>query len=176
MGQWLSERFGQPVIIENKPGAALNLSIQSVINSPPDGYALVLLTVSHAINPAFFEKLPFDIARDITPVAGMVWTPLVMEVHPSIPARTIAEFIAYAKANPGKINMASYGTGTTSHLAGELFKTMTGVNMVHVPYRGAAPALTDLIAGQVQVYVDVLSSSLPHIQRGALRALGVTIA
>jgi tripartite-type tricarboxylate transporter receptor subunit TctC len=174
MGLWLSERLGQPVIIENKPGAATNLSIQSVVNSPPDGYTLVFLSVGNAINTTFFEKLPFDVARDITPVAGMVRTPFVMEVHPSVPATTIAEFISYAKANPGKISIASFGVGTTSHLAGELFKAMTGVNMVHVPYRGAAPALTDLIAGQVQVYMDALPASLPHIQRGALRALGVT--
>jgi tripartite-type tricarboxylate transporter receptor subunit TctC len=176
MGQWLTERLGQSVIIENKPGAASNLAIQSVINSPPDGYTLTLITASNPINSTFFEKLPFDLARDIAPVAGVMRGPLVMEVHPSVPARTIAEFIAYAKANPGKSSIASSGVGTTSHLTGELFGTMTGVNMVHVPYRGAAPALTDLVAGQVQVFVDVLPSSLPHIQRGAVRALGVTTA
>jgi tripartite-type tricarboxylate transporter receptor subunit TctC len=176
MGQWLSERLGQPVIIENKPGAASNLAIQSVINSPPDGYTLTLITASNAVNSTFFEKLPFDLARDVAAVAGVMRGPLVMEVHPSVPARTVAEFIAYAKANPGKISIASSGVGTTSHLAGELFGTMTGINMVHVPYRGAAPALTDLLAGQVQAYVDVLQASLPHIQRGAVRALGVTTA
>jgi tripartite-type tricarboxylate transporter receptor subunit TctC len=176
IGQWLTERLGQPVIIENKPGAASNLAIQSVINSPPDGYTLTLITASNPINSTFFEKLPFDLARDIAPVAGVMRGPLVMEVHPSVPARTIAEFIAYAKANPGKISIASSGVGTTSHLAGELFGTMTGVSMVHVPYRGAALALTDLLADQVQVYVDVLQASLPHIQRGAVRVLGVTTA
>jgi tripartite-type tricarboxylate transporter receptor subunit TctC len=176
MGQWLSERLSQPVIIENKPGASSNLAIQSVINAPPDGYTLVLLTISNVINSTFFEKLPFDLARDIMPVAGLTLTPMVMEVHPSVPARTIAEFIAYAKTNPGKINIASFGVGTSSHLAGELFRTMTGVNMVHVPYRGDAPALTERIAGRVHVYVTPLSASLPHIQRGALRALGVTTA
>jgi tripartite-type tricarboxylate transporter receptor subunit TctC len=173
MGQWLSERLGQPMIIENKPGAASNLSIQSVINSPPDGYTLVLLSHNNVINPTFLEKLRFDLARDIIPVAGMTRSPIVMEVHPSVPARTIAEFIAYARANPGKISIASFGVGSMQHLMGELFKTMTGVNMVHVPYRGDAPALADLIAGQVQVYMAPLPASLPHIQRGALRALGV---
>ncbi|HKD24533.1 MAG TPA: tripartite tricarboxylate transporter substrate binding protein [Xanthobacteraceae bacterium] len=173
MGQWLSERLGQPVIIENKPGAASNLSIQSVINSRPDGYTLVLLSLNNVINSTFFEKLPFEIARDITPVAGIAWGPIVMEVHPSVPARTIAEFIAYAKGNPGKISIASFGVGSMSHLVGELFKTMTGVNMVHVPYRGDAPALADLIAGHVQVYMGPLTASLPHIKQGALRVLGV---
>jgi tripartite-type tricarboxylate transporter receptor subunit TctC len=174
MGQGMSQRLGQSVIIENKPGAASNLSIQSAINSPPDGYTLVCLSVSNAINATFFEKLPFDINRDITAVAGMARTPFVMEVHPSVPAKTIGELISHAKANPGKMSIASFGVGTTSHLAGELFKMMVGVNLVHVPYRGAAPALTDLIAGQVQVYMDALPASLPHIQQGVLRALGVT--
>ena len=174
MAPWLAERLGQPVVIENKPGASSNISIQTVVNSPPDGYTLLLVTSSAAINATFYETLPFNLLRDIPPVAGLSRTPMVLEANPSVPAKTVVELIAYAKANPGKITMASYGTGSTSHVAGELFKMMTGVNMAHVPYRGGAPMVTDLLGGQVQVAIDVMSSSLPHIRSGALRALAVT--
>jgi len=173
IGKWLSERLGQPVIIESKPGAATNISIQAAIGSPPDGYALVVVSASNAINATFFESLPFDYLRDIAPVAGLMRTPMVMVVNPSVPARTVAELIAHAKANPGKIAMASFGTGTLSHLAGELFKSMTGTNMIHVPYRGSPPAHIDLMSGQVQVMFDTLTASLPHIRAGAFRALAV---
>ncbi len=173
IGRWLSDRLGQPVIIEAKPGAATNIAIQAVISSPPDGYTLVILSTPNAINASFFESLPFDFLRDIAPVACLMRLPMVMDVNPSVPARTVAEFIAYAKANPGKIAMASYGTGTTSQLAGELFKSMTGTNMIHVPYRGSPPAHVDLISGQVQVMFDTLTASLPHIRAGAFRALAV---
>src|SRR5713101_6857352 len=176
MAQWLSERLGQPVVIENKPGASTNISVQAVVNSPPDGYTLLFIAASAAVNMTLFDTLPFNLLRDIAPVSGLIDFPFVLVVNPSVPARTVAEFIAYAKANPGKISMASFGAGSTSHVAGELFKTMTGVNLVHVPYRGSAPALTDMISGQVQVMFDVLTSSLQHIRSGALRALAVTTA
>ena len=176
MGRWLSERLGQPVIIENKPGAGTNIAVQAVVNSPPDGYTLLFVTTSSATNATFYETLPFNFLRDIAPVGGLVRLPFAMVVTPSLPARTVPEFIAYAKANPGKINMASTGVGTSVHLAGELFKAMAGVNMVHVPYRGGAPALTDLISGQVQVMFADVPSSLAFIQSGALRALAVTTA
>jgi tripartite-type tricarboxylate transporter receptor subunit TctC len=176
MGRWLSERLGQPVIIENKPGAGTNIAVQAVVNSPPDGYTLLFVTTSSATNATFYETLPFNFLRDIAPVGGLVRLPFAMVVTPSLPARTVSEFIAYAKANPGKINMASTGVGTSVHLAGELFKAMAGVNMVHVPYRGGAPALTDLISGQVQVMFADVPSSLALIQSGALRALAVTTA
>jgi tripartite-type tricarboxylate transporter receptor subunit TctC len=174
MAPWLAERLGQQVVIENKPGASSNISIQTVVNSPPDGYTLLLVGSSAAINATFYETLPFNLLRDIAPVAGLSRTPMVLEANPSVPAKTVVELIAYAKANLGKITMASYGTGSTSHVAGELFKMMTGVNMAHVPYRGGAPMVTDLLGGQVQVAIDVMSSSLPHIRSGALRALAVT--
>ena len=173
VAQWLSERLGQPVIIENRPGASTNISVQAVVNAPPDGYTLLYIAASAAVNVSLFDNLPFNLLRDIAPVSGMNDFPLVMIVNPLVPARTVAEFVAYAKANPGKVNMASFGTGSTSHVAGELFKSMTGVNMVHVPYRGEAPALTDLIGGQVQVMFDVLTGSLPHIRSGALRAVAM---
>jgi tripartite-type tricarboxylate transporter receptor subunit TctC len=173
IGQWLSERLGQPVIIENKPGASTNISVQAVVNSPPDGYTLLFVAASAAVNVSLFDNLPFNLLRDIAPVSGLIDFPLVMVVNPSIPARTVAEFIAYAKGNPGKINMASFGTGSTSHVAGELFKSMTEVNLVHVPYRGEAPALIDLVGGQVQVMFDVLPGCLPHIRSGTLRALAM---
>jgi tripartite-type tricarboxylate transporter receptor subunit TctC len=176
MGRWLSERLGRPVVIENKPGAGSNIAVQTVVNSPPDGYGLVFVSPSNAINATLYENLPFNFIRDIAPVAGLVRSPLVMEVNPSVPAKTVAEFIAYAKANPGKINMASSGVGTTSHLAGELLRAMTGVNLVHVPYRGATPAIADLIGGQVQVTFDVVAGSRAHIAAGKLRALAVTTA
>jgi tripartite-type tricarboxylate transporter receptor subunit TctC len=176
VGQWLSGRLGQPLIVDNRPGAASNLSVQTTISLPADGYTLVYLSSSNAINASFYRTLAFDLDRDITPIAGLARVPFVMDVHPSVPAKTLADFIAYARSNPGKVNVASFGIGSPSHLAGELLKSMTGVDMIHVPYRGAGPALTDLIAGQVQVYFDALPASLPHIQRGAIRALAVTTA
>ena len=171
LGAWLSERLGQPVIIENKPGAGTNLSIQSVVNSPPDGYTLVLTGSSTAINSTLYPKLPFDPLRDIAPVAGLITWPMVLEANPSVPAKTVGELIAHAKAFPGRINMASFGTGTPSHIAGELFKMLTGINMVHVPYRGGAPMVVDLLSGQVQIAFDIMATSLPLIRSGALRAL-----
>jgi tripartite-type tricarboxylate transporter receptor subunit TctC len=173
MAQWLSERLGQSIIVENRPGAATNIAIQAAVNSSPDGYTLVLVASSNAINATLYERLPFNFIRDIAPVAGLVRLPLVMVVNPSVPAKTVPEFITYAKANPGKMSMASYGTGTASHLAGELFKTMAGVNMIHVPYRGEAPALTDLLGGQVQVFFGA-SGAIEPIKAGRLRALAVT--
>jgi tripartite-type tricarboxylate transporter receptor subunit TctC len=172
-GQWLSDRLGQPVIIENKPGGGTNLSVQAVVNSPPDGYTLLLVGSPAAINATLYPSLPFNFLRDIAPVAGLVWYPLVLEAHPSVPTTTVAELIARAKANPGKITMASVGIGTSSHVAGEMFKMMTGVNMVHVPYRGSALMVTDLLSGHVQVAFDTMTTSLPHIRSGALRALAV---
>jgi tripartite-type tricarboxylate transporter receptor subunit TctC len=174
LAQWLTERLGQPVIIENKPGAATNISLQAAISSPPDGYTMVYLGTSATVNPSFFESLPFNVLRDIAPVSGIYDSPQVFVVNKSIQSKTTAEFIAYAKANPGKISMASFGAGTTSHLAGELFQAMTGIKLVHVPYRGEAFALADMISGQVEVMFDTLSAALPHIRSGALRALGVT--
>jgi tripartite-type tricarboxylate transporter receptor subunit TctC len=173
MGPWLSERLGQPVIIENRPGASTNLAAQAVINSPPDGYTLLFLGLSTVVNASLFLSLPFDLQRDIAPVSGLIDYPMVMVANPSVPARTVAEIIAHAKANPGKVSMASFGTGSASHLAGELFKIMAGVDMIHVPYRGGAPMMLDLVGGQVQVGFDVMTTSLPHIRTGALRALGV---
>jgi len=173
MGPWLSERLGQQVVIENRPGASTNIAAQAVVNSPPDGYTLLFYGASTVVNRSIFHDLPFDVLRDIAPVAGLVAYPMVLVAHPSLPAKTVAELIAHAKANPGKVTMASFGTGSASHLAGELFKMMAGINMVHVPYRGGAPMVTDLIAGQVQVGFDVMVTSLPHVRTGALRALGV---
>jgi tripartite-type tricarboxylate transporter receptor subunit TctC len=173
MAQWLFERLGQPVVIENKPGASTNISIQAAISAPPDGYTLLFIAASAAVNVSLFENLPFNLLRDIAPVSGLIDFPLVMVVNPSVPVRTVPEFIAHAKAAPGKISMASFGTGSTSHVAGELLKTMTGVNMIHVPYRGEAAALTDMMAGQVQVMFATLTGSLAHIRSGALRLLAV---
>jgi tripartite-type tricarboxylate transporter receptor subunit TctC len=173
VGQWLSERLGQQVIIENRPGASTNIAAQAVINSPPDGYTLLYYGASTLINASMFPNLPFDVRRDIAPVSGLAAFPMVLVANPSVPAKTVAELIAHAKANPGKVTMASFGTGSASHLAGELFKMMAGINMVHVPYRGGAPMVTDLIAGQVQVAFDVMVTSLPHVRTGGLRALGV---
>jgi tripartite-type tricarboxylate transporter receptor subunit TctC len=174
LSAWLSERLGQPVIVENKPGAATNLSIQTVANSPPDGYTLVLTGSSTAINSSLYRKLPFNPLRDMAPVAGLVTWPKVLEANPSVPAKTVSELIAHAKAHPGQINMASWGTGTPSHIAGELFKMMAGIDIVHVPYRGGGPAmLVDLLAGQVQIAFDTLGLTLPHIRSGALRALAM---
>ena len=170
---WLSERLGQPVVIENKPGASSNISIQAVANSPPDGYTLLFVPASAAVNVTLFDQLPFNLLHDIAPVSGLIDFPLVMVSNPAVPATTVAELIAYAKANPGKIRLASFGTGSTSHVAGELFKQMAGVSMIHVPYRGGAAMVTDLISGQVQVGIDVLTGSLAHIRSGRLRALAV---
>jgi len=174
IGNWLSERLGQPVVVENRPGAASNLAAAAVAHAAPDGYTLLYLATTTAINASFYENLDFDLHRDIALVAGVNRIPNVMEVNPSVPAKTVPEFIAYAKANPGKINMASTGNGTTMHLAGELFKMMTGVDLVHVPYRSPPQALNDLIAGRVQIMFDVMTQSIEHIKAGELRALAVT--
>ena len=173
MAPWLAERIGQPVVIENKPGASSNISVQTVATSPPDGYTLLFVPASAAVNVTLFDNLPFNLLRDIAPVSGLIDFPLVMVANPSLPAKTIAELIAYAKANPGKISIGSFGTGSTSHVAGELFKMMAGINMIHVPYRGGAPMVADVIGGQVQVAIDVLTGSLAHIRSGSLRALGM---
>jgi tripartite-type tricarboxylate transporter receptor subunit TctC len=170
---WLSERLGQPVIVENKPGASTNISVQAVVNSPPDGYTLLFIAASAAVNATLFDKLPFSLVRDIAPVSGLIDFPLVLVANPALPAKSVAELIAHAKANPGKVSLASFGTGTTSHVAGELFKMMAGIEMVHVPYRGGAPMLADLLGGQVQVGIDVMTTALPHIRSGALNALAV---
>jgi tripartite-type tricarboxylate transporter receptor subunit TctC len=174
IGQRLSERLGQQFLIENRPGAGSSIAAEAVVRAPPDGYTLFLATSSNAINASLYEKLNFDFIRDITPVASIVEDSLVMEVNPRIPAKTVPEFIAYAKANPGKINMGSAGTGTPPHVVGELFKMMAGVNMVHVPYRGSTPAVADLLGGQVQLLFDPLASSIEHIRAGTLRPLAVT--
>ena len=176
IGLWLSERLGTPFVIENRPGAASNLGTEVVVNAPPDGYTLLNLSSANATNATMYEKLNFDFIRDIAPVASLVRFPYVLEVNPSVPIRSVPELIAYAKANPGKLSIASAGTGTPAHIAGELFKMMTGVDMVHVPYRGAALALTDLLGGQVQVMIDNMAASLEHIRAGRLRALAVTTA
>ena len=176
IGPFLSERLGKPVVIENKPGAGANIGTEFVVKSPPDGHTLLFITTANMINVTFYRDLSFDFMRDITPVAGLVRLPLVLEVNPSVPVKTVAELIAYAKANPGKVNFASAGVGTSLHLAAELFNMMTGTKMIHVPYRGSAPALTDLLAGQVQVLFDNLFTSLEHIKAGKLRAVGVATA
>ena len=175
-GQWLSERLGQPVVIESRPGAATNLATEAVVRASPDGYTLLLVAPANAINATLYDKLNFDFVRDIVPVAGIIRFPNVVVVNPSLPIKTIPELIAYAKANPGKLNMASSGNGSTIHMSGELFKMLTGINMVHVPYRGGAPALTDLIAGQVHVMFDNIPTSAEHIKAGRLRGLAVTSA
>jgi tripartite-type tricarboxylate transporter receptor subunit TctC len=174
IGQWLSERLGQQFVIENRPGAGSNIGTEMVVRAVPDGYTVLLVGPPAAINATLYENLNFNVVRDIAPVASIVREPLVMVVNPSVPVRTVPEFIAYAKANPGKINMASSGNGTVVHVAGELFKMMTGVDMIHVPYKGAAPALTDLLGGQVQVMFATAPSSIEHIRGSKLRALAVT--
>ena len=174
MAQSLSEKLGQQIIVENKPGAGNNIGTESVINATPDGYTMLLVNPANGINATLYKNLNFNFIRDIAPVAGIVRTPNVMVVSNNVPAKTVAEFLAYCKANPGKVNMASSGSGTSVHLSGELFKYMTGCNMVHVPYKGAGPALIDLTAGQVQVLFDNLPSSVPHIKNGRIRALAVT--
>jgi tripartite-type tricarboxylate transporter receptor subunit TctC len=176
IGQWLSERLGQPFIIENRPGAGSNIATEAVVNSQPDGYTLLMVSTSAAVSATFYRNLNFNLIRDIAPVAGIVRVPLVMVVNPSVPTQTVPEFIAYAKANPGKIIMASVGNGTTPHMAGELFKMMAGVDMLHVPYRGAAPALTDLLSGRAQVMFEGMLSLTEHIRTGRLRPLAVTPA
>ena len=175
-GNWLSERLKQTFIVENRPGAGNNLATEAVVKSAPDGYTILLVNPANAVNASLYKKLNFNVLRDIDPVAGFIRVPNVMEVHPSVPAKTVAEFIAYAKANPDKINVASSGNGTSIHLSGELFKAMTGVKMTHVPYKGSAPMLTDLLGGQVQVTFDNMPSSIGHIKAGKLRALAVTTA
>jgi tripartite-type tricarboxylate transporter receptor subunit TctC len=176
MGQWLSERLGQQFVIENRTGAATNIGTEVVVRAPADGYMLLLAHTANAINATLYEKLNFNFIRDIAPVAGIIRVPSVMVVNPSLPAKTVPEFIAYAKANPGKINMASGGAGGPDHMSGELFKTMTGVNMIHVPYRGLSPALTDLLGGQVQVIFSSLPAAIEYIRADRLRARAVTTA
>jgi tripartite-type tricarboxylate transporter receptor subunit TctC len=175
IGQWLSERLGQPFVVDNRPGGGGNISTEAVVRAPPDGYTLLQVGTSHAVNATLYDKLSFDLIRDIVPVAGIARAHLVMLVHPSFPARIVPQFIAYAKANPGKIDMASAGSGSSPRLAGELFKLMTGIDMVHVPYRGGAPAMSDLIAGQVQVMFSNLPA-VEYIRAGKLCALAVTTA
>jgi tripartite-type tricarboxylate transporter receptor subunit TctC len=174
IGQWLSERLGQQFVIENRPGAGTNIATEAVVRAAPDGYTLLACLTVNAINATLYDKLNFNFIRDIAPVASIARTLFAIEVHPSVPVKTVPEFIAYAKANPGKINMASAGIGSGNHIAGELFKMMTGVNLVHVPYRGAGPALVDLLGGQVQVMFASMSSSIEYVRAGKLRALAVT--
>jgi tripartite-type tricarboxylate transporter receptor subunit TctC len=176
VGQWLGERLGQQIIVENRSGAGGNIGAEVVVNAAPDGHTLLLVGSPNAINASLYDKLNFVFLRDIAPVAGMVRVPLVMEVNPSVPVHTVPEFIAYAKTIPGKINFGSAGNGTPQHVAGELFKLMTGISMQHVPYRGAAPALTDLIGGQIQVMLDTTPASIGYIRAGRLRPLAVTTA
>jgi tripartite-type tricarboxylate transporter receptor subunit TctC len=176
IGQWLSERLGQPFVIESRPGGGSNVGTEAVVRAPADGHTLLLASASNAINATLYERLNFNFIRDIAPVAAIIRVPNVMVVHPSVPARGVVEFIAFAKANPGKAIMASPGNGTSGHISGELFKMMTSVNLLHVPYRGSTPALTDLIGGQVQVLFNPLPSTIEYIRAGTLRALAVTAA
>jgi len=176
IGQWLSERLGQQFVIENRPGAGSNIGTEVVVNAPPDGYTLLLVGASSAINATLYEKLNFNFLRDITPVAGIISIPFIMVVNPSFPAKTVPEFIAYARTNPGKVNVASGGNGTAGHLSGELFKMITGLNMVHVPYRGEAPALTDMLGGHVHAMFGTMPASIEYIRAGKLRPLAVTSA
>jgi tripartite-type tricarboxylate transporter receptor subunit TctC len=174
IGQWLSDHLGQAFIVDDRPGAGGNVGTESVVRATPDGYTLLTVNSQNAISPALYPDLSFNFIRDIMPISQVSLAPLIMEVHPSVPATTVPEFIAYAKANPGKINMASAGVGGPQHLAGELFKAMTGLNLVHVPYRGSTPAITDMLAGQVQLMFDVTPTALPQVRAGKLRALAVT--
>jgi tripartite-type tricarboxylate transporter receptor subunit TctC len=174
MGKWLSERLGQQLIIENRPGGGTNIGTETVVRAPADGYTLLLISAANVINSTLYDKLNFDFIRDIAPVAGIMSVPYVMVVNPSVPAKTVPEFIAHARANPAKLNMASAGIGTGTHVTGELFKVMAGINLTHVPYRGGAPAFTDLLGGQVQVYFSGVAGSIEYIRTGRLRALAVT--
>jgi len=176
MAEWLVARLGQPVIVENKPGGGTNVGVQAVVNAPPDGYTLLFAVATNAINPSLYKSLPFDFQRDIAPVAGLVELPLVLDLNTAVPAKTVPEFIAYARANPGKINFASFGTRTISHLAIELLKTSAGIDVVHVPYPGGAPMLTDMLSGRIQAGIDALPNSLPHIRSGGVRGLAVLSA
>ena len=176
IGQWLSERLGQPFIIDNRPGAGTNIGTEAVVRADPDGYTLLMVNPANAVNATLYTRLNFVFVRDIAPVASMIRQPLIMLVNPLVPAKTVAEFIDYAKANPGKISMASGGNGSINHVAGELFKMMTGINVVHVPYRGAGPALADLLGGQVNLLFGGMASSVDHVRAGKLRALAVTTA
>ena len=174
MGQWLSERLGQPFVIENRPGGGTNIATEAAVRAPPDGYTLLLAAPANAINATLYEKLNFNFLRDAEPVAGIIRFPNVVVVNPQVPVKSIPELIAYAKANPGKLNMASAGNGSTIHMSGELFKMLTGIDMVHVPYRGGAPALTDMLSGQVQVMFDNIPTCAEHVKSGKLRGLAVT--
>jgi tripartite-type tricarboxylate transporter receptor subunit TctC len=174
IGQWLSERLGKSFVIDNRSGGGGNIGTEAVVNAPPDGYTLLMVGTLHAINATLYDKLNYNFVRDVAPVAGAMRSPNVLMLHPSVPAKTVPEFLAYAKANPGKLNMASAGNGTASHVAGELFKMMTGVDMAHVPYRGAGPALTDLLGGQVQVMIASTTAAIPYIKSGKLHPLAVT--
>jgi tripartite-type tricarboxylate transporter receptor subunit TctC len=176
LAEWLSNHLGQPFVVDNRPGASGTVATDLVVHAAPDGYTLLWVSTSNYINATLYENLPYDFIRDIEPVASNTRSPLVLEVNPSVPVKTVPELIAYAKANPGKLNLASGGNGNSTHLAGALFEMMTGIDMIHVPYRGSAPALTDLIAGQVQVMVDLMASSIEQIKSGRLRALAVTTA
>jgi tripartite-type tricarboxylate transporter receptor subunit TctC len=176
IGQWLSERLGQPFVIENRPGAGSNIATELVVRAPADGYTLLLVTTANAVNATLYDKLNYVFMRDIAPVGGLIRVPVVVEVNPAVPVKTIPELIAYAKANPQELNMGSAGNGTVQHIAGELFKMMTGVRMLHVPYRGQAPALIDLLAGQVQVMFDSMPASIEHVRAGRVRALAVGTA
>jgi tripartite-type tricarboxylate transporter receptor subunit TctC len=174
MGQWLSEKLGQSFVVENRPGASTNIATEAVLRAAPDGYTLLLVAPANAINATLYDKLNFNFIREVEPIAGLIRFPNVVVVNPSVPVKSIPELIAYAKANPGKLNMASSGNGSTIHMSGELFKMLTDINMVHVPYRGGAPALTDLIAGQVQVMFDNIPTCAEHVKSGKLRGLAVT--
>ena len=174
MGQWLSERLGQQLVIENRPGGGTNIGTEAVVRAPADGYTLLLISAANVINSTLYDKLNFNFIRDIAPVAGIMSLPYVMVVHPSVPAKTVPEFIAYARANPAKLNMASAGIGSGTHVTGELFNVTAGINLLHVPYRGGAPAFTDLLGGQVQVYFSGVAGSIEYIRTGRLRALAVT--
>jgi len=174
MGQWLSEKLGQSFVIENRPGGGTNIATEQVLRATPDGYTLLLVAPANAINATLYDKLPFDFIKEMEPIAGIIRFPNVVVVHPSLPIKTIPELIAYAKANPGKLNMASSGNGSTIHMSGELFKMITGINMVHVPYRGGAPALTDMLSGQMQVMFDNIPTCAEHVKSGKLRGLAVT--
>jgi len=173
-GQFMSERLGQPFVIENRPGAGGNIGTEAVVRSPPDGYTMLLVTTANAINASLYERLNYNFIRDIAPVAALIRVPAVLEINPMVPVDSVPAFVAYAKANPGRLNMASAGNGTIQHVAGEMFKMMTGLSLQHVPYRGQAPALTDLIGGQVQVMFDSMPASIEHIRAGKVRALAVT--